>query len=98
MAKGIKAPVAKRSLAFNPKVFLSTVGVGREMMSFRKGQTIYAQGDASDALFVIQKGQVKLSVKSQTGMEAVLDILCDEDFVGKDSMEGQSSRTATPVP
>jgi CRP-like cAMP-binding protein len=65
------------------------------MMSFKKGQTIYAQGDAADALFVIQKGKVKLSVKSQTGKEAILDILSDEDFVGKDSIAGQSSRTAS---
>jgi len=87
--------MAGQRRAFNPKTFLSTVGEGREMMSFRRGQTIYAQGDAPDALFVIQKGKVKLSVKSHTGKEATLDILSDEDFVGKDSIAGQSSRTAS---
>ena len=81
--------------AFNPKVFLSTAGTGREMMSFRSGQTIYVQGDATDALFVIQKGQVKLSVKSQAGKEAILDILGDDDFVGQDAVAGQSSRSAS---
>jgi CRP-like cAMP-binding protein len=65
------------------------------MLSFRKGQTIYAQGDTADSLFVIQKGRVKLSVRSQAGKEATLDILGDEDFVGKDSIAGQSSRTAS---
>jgi len=80
---------------FNPKTFLSTVGMGREMMSFRKGQTIYAQGDATDALFVIQEGNVKLSVKSEAGKEATLDILSDDDFVGKDAVAGQFSRTAS---
>ena len=64
-------------------------------MSLPKGQAIYARGDAADALFVIQKGRVKLSVKSQTGREAILDILSDGDFVGKDSVAGQSSRTAS---
>jgi CRP/FNR family transcriptional regulator, cyclic AMP receptor protein len=87
--------VTRQRRAFNPRVFLSTVGAGREMVSFRKGQTIYAQGDAADTLFVIQKGQVRLSVKSQTGREAVLDILSDRDFIGKDSIAGQSSRTAS---
>ena len=95
MTKETKTPVAKHSLAFNPRIFLSTVGAGREMISFRKGQTIYAQGEAADALFVIQKGKVKLSVKSQAGKDAVLDILSDEDFVGKDSIAGKSSRTAS---
>ena len=42
--------------AFNPKLFLSTPGTGREMVSFRKGDVIFAQGDASDAVFVIQTG------------------------------------------
>ena len=64
-------------------------------MSFTKGQTIYSQHDAADALFAIQKGKVKLSVKPQTGKEAILDILSDGDFVGKDSVAGQSSRTAS---
>ena len=64
-------------------------------MSLRKGQAIYAQGDAADALFVIQKGKVKVGVRSQAGREAILDILSDGDFVGKDSVAGQSSRTAS---
>jgi len=86
--------MAKPRSAFNPRTFLSTVGRGREMMSFKIGQTIYAQGDATDAVFVIQKGKVRLSVKSQAGKEATLDILSDDDFVGKDAIAGQSSRTA----
>ena len=65
------------------------------MLSFRQGETIYAQGDAADALFVIQKGRVKLSVRSHAGKEAILDLLSDGDFVGKDSLAGQSSRTAS---
>jgi CRP/FNR family cyclic AMP-dependent transcriptional regulator len=85
----------KKRDTFNPKTFLTTVGAGRKMMSFRKGQKIYAQGDAADSLFVIQKGTVKLSVKSQSGKEATLDILSEEDFVGKDCMGGQSSHTAS---
>ena len=88
------SPAAQRR-TFDPKVFLSTVGAGRVMMIFRKRQTIYVQGDVADAVFVIQKGEVKLSAKSPTGKEAVLDILSDQDFVGKDSIAGQSSRTAS---
>ena len=81
--------------AFNPKTFLSTAGAGRGMMFFRKGQTIYAQGDATSALFVIQCGTVKLSVRSQAGKEAILDILSDEDFVGKDSIADQPFYTTS---
>jgi CRP/FNR family transcriptional regulator, cyclic AMP receptor protein len=87
--------MAKQRLAFNPKTFLSTVGTGRKMMSFPPGRVVYAQGDAADALFVIQRGTVKLSVKSKAGKEATLDMLSDDDFVGKDAISGQSSRTAS---
>jgi CRP/FNR family transcriptional regulator, cyclic AMP receptor protein len=87
--------MAKQKGAFNAKTFLTTVGAGRTLVSFRKGQTIFNQGEAADSLFVIQKGRVKLSVRSQAGKQAVLDILSDADFVGKDSMADQPSRTAS---
>jgi CRP/FNR family cyclic AMP-dependent transcriptional regulator len=87
--------MVKQKGAFNAKTFLTTVGAGRTLVSFRKGQTIFTQGDAADSLFVIQKGTVKISVKSQAGKEAVLDILSDADFVGKDSMTGVPSRTVS---
>jgi CRP/FNR family cyclic AMP-dependent transcriptional regulator len=86
--------MAKQRRAFNPKTFLSTIGAGRKMVSFKKEQTIYAQGDVADALFVIQTGTVRVSARSH-GKEATLDLLSDEDFVGEDSMggRGQSFRT-----
>src|ERR1700693_4546555 len=94
MTREKSTPVAGRKRAFDPRMFLSTVGAGRKMMSFRKGQTIYGQGDVTDALFVIQTGRVKLSAKSHS-KEATLDILSDKDFVCKDSMSGQPFRTAS---
>jgi CRP/FNR family transcriptional regulator, cyclic AMP receptor protein len=87
--------MAKQRPAFNPKTFLSTIGTGREMISFAGGRAIYTQGDVADALFVIQSGKVKLSVKSKAGKETTLDILSDDDFIGKDAIAGQPSRTAS---
>jgi CRP/FNR family transcriptional regulator, cyclic AMP receptor protein len=89
------SPMIQPRRAFNPKTFLTTVGAGRKMMSFTKGQTIYSLNDAADTLFVIQQGKVKLSVKPHAGREAILDILSAGDFVGKDSVAGQASRTAS---
>ena len=57
------AAMTKQGRAFDPKTFLTTIGIGREMMSFTKGQAIYSLNDAADALFVIQEGKVKLSVR-----------------------------------
>ena len=94
-AKDPSILVAQQRRPFNPKTFLTTAGTGRKMMSFSNGQTIYAQGSAADTLFVVQAGTVKLSVKSQAGKEAILDILGEGDLVGKDSVAGQPSRTTS---
>ena len=87
--------MAKQKRAFDPKAFLSSAGAGRKLISFRKGERIFSQGDAADSLFVIQKGTVKLGVKSQAGKEAILDILSDADLVGNDSVAGRDVRTAS---
>jgi CRP/FNR family cyclic AMP-dependent transcriptional regulator len=94
LAKGPHEMALQKRL-FSPQIFLTTAGAGRKMISYRRGQTIYAEGDAADAVFVIQTGTVKLSVKSGTGKVATLDILGETDFVGKDSIAGQSFRTAS---
>jgi len=87
--------VEKQRGVFNPKIFLSTEGEGRKMMLFRKEQPIFAQGDRSDAVFVVQAGLVRLSARSQGGKRTTIDILGDEDFVGKDAVGGQPIRTAS---
>jgi CRP/FNR family transcriptional regulator, cyclic AMP receptor protein len=81
--------------SFIPELFLSTPGVGREMISYLKGQVIFAQGDASAAVFVVQKGRVRLSAKTRKGKETTLDILGASDFVGKDSIVGEPVRTTS---
>jgi len=47
---------AKKRSKFDPKTFLSTLDGGRKIAGFPKKQTIFAQGDSSDAVFYIQKG------------------------------------------
>src|ERR1017187_8174482 len=86
---------SKTRLDFDPTIFLSTIGDGRQIVSFRRKQIIFAQGDATDAVFVIQKGKVKLSAKSKAGKEATLGILSDEDFIGEDCLAGQPLRIAS---
>ena len=47
---------AKKRGKFDSKRFLSTINGGRKIAAFGKKQTIFAQGDSSDAIFYIQKG------------------------------------------
>jgi CRP/FNR family cyclic AMP-dependent transcriptional regulator len=68
---------------FNPKVFLATVGQGKSLRTYPIKETIFSQGNAADAVFYLQEGQVKLSVVSSQGKEAVLSLLEPGDFLGK---------------
>jgi CRP/FNR family transcriptional regulator, cyclic AMP receptor protein len=43
--------------SFDPKVFLAKVGEGKTILEYGKGQVVFAQGDAADTVFYIQKGR-----------------------------------------
>jgi CRP/FNR family cyclic AMP-dependent transcriptional regulator len=86
---------SKRKSDFNPHAFLSTIGKGREMESFQKKHTVFAQGDTTDGLFFVQTGKVRLSVVSEGGKEATLGILGEGDFFGEGGLAGQLLRMSS---
>ena len=49
----------------------------------------------ADSVFYLQKGQVKLTVVSEQGKEAVVGILEPGQFFGEDCLNGHSLRIAT---
>jgi CRP/FNR family transcriptional regulator, cyclic AMP receptor protein len=83
---------AKKVIKFNPSAFLSTMDSGRKIATLTKKQTIFTQGDSSDAVFHIQKGKVRLTVVSQSGKEATIGILIEGDFFGEGCLKGQPLR------
>src|SRR6202030_3807941 len=83
---------AKKLSKFDPKEFLSTIDGGRKIGAFSQKQTIFAQGESSDAVFYIKEGKVKLTVVSQTGKEATIGILNNGDFFGEGCLTGQPLR------
>jgi len=83
---------AKKKRDFDPHAFLATIGEGRKFVLFPKKRTIFAQGDAADAVFYIQTGKVRLTVVSKAGKEATIGILGDGDFFGEGSLAGQTVR------
>src|SRR6202171_2364671 len=86
------AAAAKKRRKFDPQAFLSTIDSGRTISSFSKKQTIFAQGDLSDAVFYIQEGRVKLTVVDTSGKEATIGILTQGDFFGEGCLAGQPLR------
>ena len=61
--------------AFDPRTFLDKVGTSRTLVACQKQSPIFTQGEAADAVFYIQNGQVKLTVVSAQGKEAVIALL-----------------------
>ena len=57
-----------------------------------RGVRLFAQGGAATSVFYIQSGQVKLSVVSTAGKEAVVAILGPGDFIGEGCLAGQTRR------
>ena len=88
-------PRRRKKAAFDPATFLANIGRGRKIVSFPKGSTVFAQGDACEAVFYIQSGKVKLTVVSKTGKEATIAILSVGDFFGEDSLIRQRVRMAS---
>jgi CRP/FNR family transcriptional regulator, cyclic AMP receptor protein len=87
--------MAKRTRAFNARAFLESAGISKKIEEYRRGETIFAQGDRCDSVMYIQAGGVKLSVLSRAGREAVVAILGPGDFFGEGSLTGQRSRTGS---
>jgi CRP-like cAMP-binding protein len=92
------AAASKKLSKFDPKTFLSTInGAGRKIEAFPKKQTVFAQGDSSDAVFYIKEGKVKLTVVSQLGKEATIGILNEGDFFGEGCLAGQPVRLCSAI-
>jgi CRP/FNR family transcriptional regulator, cyclic AMP receptor protein len=71
---------------------LSTLYGGRKIEAFSKKQTIFAQGDPSDAVFYVKEGKVRPTVVSDAGKEATIGILNEGAFFGEGCLTGQRLR------
>ena len=84
-----------RKRRFDASVFLNAPGVSRTVVDYRAAETIYSQGEPSDNVLFIQHGNVKLSVLSASGREAVVGVLGVGEFFGEGALAGQPIRLAT---
>jgi CRP/FNR family cyclic AMP-dependent transcriptional regulator len=98
MARKSPAPAAP-GVAFDLGMYLSAKGPAPEVLTFRRAQVVFSQGDAATHVNYIQKGGIKLSVLSRSGKEAVIAMLAPGDFFGEGTLAGQTRRieTATAI-
>ena len=71
---------------FDPETFLARAGLGKQILNLKKNETAYAQGDTADAIFYVQKGQLRVTVTSANGKEATLALAGVGEFLGEDCM------------
>ena len=80
---------------FDAQEFLDTAGVSRKVIEYRRGESIYTQGDSAETVMYIQKGGVKLAVVNGSGKEAIVAMFGPGDFFGEGCMAGQTLRMGT---
>jgi CRP/FNR family transcriptional regulator, cyclic AMP receptor protein len=71
------------------------VGVATQHVDYATGSRIFAQGDAASTVMYVESGDVRLSVVSPSGKEAVVAVLTPRTFFGEGCLAGQPSRIAT---
>jgi CRP-like cAMP-binding protein len=91
--------MAKRKTKRAPTALVASVfewtGVSTERVEHDSSTVIFAQGDAAASVMFLEQGNVRLSVVSRTGKEAVLAVLDPHNFFGEGCLAGQIKRMAT---
>lgn len=80
---------------FDALTFLTSEGAAKRIVEYRRGGVVFRQGDPCESVLYLQKGQVKLSVLSKTGKQAVVAMLGPGDFFGEGGLAGQPMRMAS---
>jgi CRP/FNR family cyclic AMP-dependent transcriptional regulator len=90
-----KSNLKMKTAPFDAEAFLNSAGVARTLKDFQKNEALFSQGEPCKNILYIQKGDVKISVVSKTGREAIVGMLGAGDFIGEGGLAGQSRRMAT---
>jgi CRP/FNR family cyclic AMP-dependent transcriptional regulator len=67
------------------------------LSKYKENQIVFAQGDPADSVFYIHSGQVKVTVISELGKEAIVAIRGPDEFCGEGAMAGMPLWLATAI-
>jgi cAMP-dependent protein kinase regulator len=70
---------------------------GLQLIQYRAGDLVVAQGEPGDSLFLVTTGTVKAWIRNREGRNVLVRQLGDGDFFGEISVLSGSPRTATVV-
>jgi len=82
---------------FSASQLLVSSLTGKSEREYAPNQTIFLQGEPANAVFYVEYGEVKLSVVSRNGKQAIVDILGENTFFGEGCLAGEPIRVATAI-
>ena len=75
--------------------YLAGTGRGRSLVTLKTEDTLFSQGERADCVFYLQTGGVKLTAVSNRGDRAIIRLISTGDFVGEESVAGNTNRLRT---
>jgi len=74
---------------------LASLEAEARVRRFRRGEVLFHQGDPGDALFIVARGAVKISLSSDEGDEAIITTARPGEFFGELALLDGAPRSAT---
>jgi CRP/FNR family cyclic AMP-dependent transcriptional regulator len=73
---------------------LREVGTIVHKREYRAGEPVFAQGDPGLGMYIIQEGEVSISISAKDGGDRELAVLAEGDFFGELALIDESPRSA----
>ena len=83
------------ALVSTPNVAFNVSKAGGSIREYRRGESVFRQGDRASDIFYVERGGVQLSTQSIAGRQAKVGLLGPGDFFGEGCLTGQQIRTGT---
>ncbi len=80
-----------------PDATISDIAELMKRKSYKKGDTLCSHDEVGDTLYVIESGQVKVSLYNESGKEIILSLLKAGDFFGEMSLLDSQPRSANVI-
>ncbi len=84
----MKAEATKRESDRLSPELLALLGTRGNVQSFTRGQLLIEEGDASDALYILVAGRLKVFTRDDKGRELVYNVLEPGEFFGELLLDG----------
>jgi CRP/FNR family cyclic AMP-dependent transcriptional regulator len=85
----------RKQRPFSTSRYLTSTVPGSSALNVRRGQAIFCQGDAADAVYYIRRGTVKITAVSKAGREAVIGLSKAGDFFGEGCLVDKRKHVTT---